>query len=355
MNLQREFWVVLWLAAAALVLYLLGPILTPFLMGALLAWLGNPLAARLERWRFPRSAAVGVVFLLTLLGLALLLLLIVPVAAREFAALSDRVPQAMAWWENTAAPWLAAHLGMDPDYLRLERLSSLLADNFHSAGQWAGSALTTVSRSGREVFVFFMNLLLIPVVTYYLLRDWAPIKERVVELLPRDRAAGIAALARDCDAVLAAFFRGQLLVMGCLALIYSLGLSLIGLDNAVAIGVIAGLLSFVPYLGVITGVVLALLSAVLQGGEWLPLWVGVVFVIGHLMESWVLTPRIVGRRIGLHPVLVIFAILAGGRLFGFVGVLLALPAAAAGTVFLRHARERYFQSELYRGNGGPSP
>jgi predicted PurR-regulated permease PerM len=194
------------------------------------------------------------------------------------------------------------------------------------------------------------------VVTFYLLRDWDIMKARVAALLPRDQAPAVTRLAAECEAVLAAFFRGQLLVMACLAVFYSLGLSIVGLDNAVAIGVIVGLLGFVPYLGIATGITLALLSALLQGGEpWLPLWVLLVFGLGHLLESWVLTPRLVGGRIGLHPVLVIFAILAGGELFGFVGVLLALPAAAAGTVFVRHARERYLQSDLYKGSGGGEP
>jgi len=350
------------LATAAVILgcgvliYLLGPILTPFLVSALLAWIGDPAADRLEAWKFPRSAAVAVVFVATLFVLALLLLLIVPLAARDFAALSSRVPQALAWFDATAVPWLATHLRVDPARLHLQNITNLLADNLMSAGQFAGDTLATVSHSSRAVFAFFMNLLLIPVVTYYLLRDWDIMKARVAALLPRDQAPAITRLAAECEAVLAAFFRGQLLVMTSLAVFYSLGLSVVGLDNAVAIGVIAGLLGFVPYLGIATGITLALLSAFLQGSDpWLPLWVLLVFGLGHLLESFVLTPRLVGGRIGLHPVLVIFAILAGGELFGFVGVLLALPAAAAGTVFVRHARERYLQSELYKGSGGGEP
>jgi predicted PurR-regulated permease PerM len=336
-----------------ILIYLLGPILTPFLVSALLAWIGDPAADRLEAWKFPRSAAVSVVFVATLFVLALILLLIVPLAARDFAVLSARMPEALAWFDATAVPWLATHLRVDPARLHLQNITNLLADYVMSAGQLAGGTLATVSHSGRAVFSFFINLLLIPVVTYYLLRDWDIMKARVAALLPRDQAPVITRLASECETVLAAFFRGQLLVMASLALVYSLGLSLIGLDNAISIATIAGLLSFVPYLGITTGVILALLSALLQGNDpWLLLWVLLVFALGHLLESFVLTPRLVGGRIGLHPVLVIFAILAGGELFGFVGVLLALPAAAAGTVFVRHARERYLQSDLYKGSGG---
>ena len=354
MNTEGRLWLTAGVIACFLLLYLLGPILTPFLFSALLAWLGDPVADRLEAWKFPRGAAVATVFTGTFLMLALLLLLIVPMVVREFAALTVKAPLAVAWFQGTAAPWLSAHLGIDPERLRIENLSGLVADNFQNAGQFVERAFTTVSHSGHAVFVFFINLLLVPVVTFYWLRDWDIFKARIAELLPRDQADYIARIAFECDAVLGAFFRGQLLVMVSLALIYSLLLTLIGLDNAVGIGVIAGLLSFVPYLGIAIGIVLALLSAILQGaGIWLPVEVLVAFTVGHALESFVLTPRFVGGRIGLHPVLVIFAILAGGKLFGFVGVLLALPAAAAGTVFVRHAHARYVQSDLYRGRGDP--
>ena len=337
-----------------LLLYLLGPILTPFLISALLAWLGDPMADRLEAWKFPRSLAVVVVFIGTLLVLALLLLLIVPMAFREFAALSTRVPQLAAWFQNVAGPWLALHMHVDPARLRLENLSGFLTENMQSAGQLATNTLTTVSHSGRLVFVFVLNLLLVPVVTFYWLRDWDIFKAHIAKLLPRAKAAYIEKLVRECESVLAAFFRGQLLVMTFLACFYSVGLSLVGLDNAVAIGVIVGLLGFVPYLGVATGILLALMSAVLQGGDgWLPLWVLLVFGLGMSLDSFVLTPRLVGGRIGLHPVMVIFAILAGGKLFGFVGVLLALPVAAACMVFARHLRDRYLESDFYRDGGTP--
>ncbi|MDE2195887.1 MAG: AI-2E family transporter, partial [Gammaproteobacteria bacterium] len=200
------------------------------------------------------------------------------------------------------------------------------------------------------------NLVLIPVVTFYLLRDWDRLMARSAALLPRAAAPTVTRLARDCNTVLGAFLRGQLLVMLCLAILYSLGLSVIGLDSAVAIGVIAGLLSFVPYLGIFTGIILALLSAIIQGQGW-PLLVEVliVFGVGQLLSDFVLTPRLVGERIGLHPLLVIFAILAGGELFGFAGVLLALPVAATGTVLVRYAHERYIKSRLYQDTGEGAP
>ena len=354
MNTEKKFWVAVSLAAVGTLLYLLGPILTPFLVGALLAWLGSPVVAHLQRWRLPRGLAVLLVFVCMMLILPLLLVLVLPMLAREFTSLTQRAPAAINWFQTTAAPWLAAHLNLDPEELQLQNLGNLLADNFESAGKLAGSALLTVSHSTHTAFLFFVNLLLIPIVTFYLLRDWSVMVARIGELLPRAQAPIIERLARDCDAVLAAFFRGQLLVMLCMAAIYSVGLSIVGLESAAAIGVIAGFLGFVPYLGIAFGILLALLTALLQGGGWLLLWVLLVFALGHLMESWVLTPRIVGRRIGLHPVLVIFAILAGGQLFGFVGVLLALPAAAAAKVFLHHLGEHYVHGD-HPSDGGTAP
>lgn len=337
-------------------IYLLKPILTPFLVSFILAYLGDPLVDRLERWKLPRSLAVLAVFLLTLIALVLLLALIVPMVVREFAALFAHVPEALAWINTQALPWLSVHFGVDLQHFAPAKLAALVSDNFVSAGKLAGNTLLSVSRSSGAVFGFFLNLVLIPVVTFYLLRDWDRLTARLAVLVPRTGAPTVTRLTRECDEVLGAFLRGQLLVMVSLAILYSLGLSLIGLDSAVAIGVIAGLLSFVPYLGVITGVVLALLAALLQGQGWaLPVEVIVVFIIGQMLSDFVLTPRFVGERIGLHPVLVIFAVLVGGELFGFTGVLLALPVAAAGTVLLRHAHARYLQSRLYQGGDPDAP
>jgi predicted PurR-regulated permease PerM len=352
MKTETRLWTLVGVVMLVLLLYALGPVLVPFLISALLAWLGDPLADKLEEWHFPRAAAVVVVFVATFVVLGLLLLLIAPMVGREFQELSARAPQFLAWYQNTATPWLATHLHVDPDRLRIDNLSNTLTGNSDSVGQFLSSTLSTVSHSGRILFTVVITVLLVPVITFYWLRDWDLFKARIASLLPRDHSAAITGLAHDCETVLAAFFRGQLLVMISLALIYSVGLSVIGLQGGLAIGVVAGLLSFVPYLGIVTGLTLALASAVLQAGSgWMPLLVVIVFAIGQGMESFVLTPRLVGGRIGLHPVLVIFAILAGGELFGFVGILLALPAAAAGTVFARHAHARYLQSDVYRGDG----
>ncbi|HVC27938.1 MAG TPA: AI-2E family transporter [Gammaproteobacteria bacterium] len=352
MSVAQRIWIIAVLAATAAFIYYLRPILTPFLASFILAYLGSPLVDRLERWKLNRTLAVLLVFVLTLIVLALILILVIPMAVREIAALFTHTPQVISWFQVNVLPWLTANLGVPPDSLAPDKLMNLIGSNFVSAGKIVGQVLLSVSSSSGAVFEFFINLILIPVVTFYLLRDWNRMTDRVAGLIPRAAAPTVERLVRECDVVLGAFLRGQLLVMICLAVFYSLVLSIIDLNNAVAIGVVAGMLSFVPYLGVITGVALALITALLQGQGWLlPLEVVIVFTVGQLLSDLVLTPRLVGERIGLHPVLVIFAILVGGALFGFAGILLALPVAAACTVLVRYARERYVESRLYQEGG----
>src|SRR5690606_17314751 len=221
-----------------------------------------------------------------------------------------------------------------------------------------GGVATTVfgylSSSGFAFVAWMINIVLVPILTFYFLRDWDLLVERVAAMIPRDHIDTATRLARESDEVLGAFLRGQFIVMLALGAIYAIGLSLVGLKLGLLIGIIAGLISFVPYLGATVGIVLAILAALVQAQGFdlqLLVLVGVVFTIGQLIESYILTPRIVGDRIGLHQVAVIFAIMAGGELFGFVGMLIALPVAAVGNVLLRFAHERYTQSRLYAGDG----
>jgi len=197
-----------------------------------------------------------------------------------------------------------------------------------------------------------VNILLLPILAFYFLRDWDKLVERVASVIPRNHIGTITALARESNEVLGAFIRGQFLVMLALGVIYAGGLSLVGLKLGLLIGMIAGLISFIPYLGATTGILMAIIAALVQAQGFdlkLLILVGVVFTVGQLLESYVLTPRIVGDKIGLHPVAVIFAVMAGGQLFGFLGMLLALPVAAVSNVLLRYAHQRYRQSDLYAG------
>ena len=343
-----------WLLFAGLIfagwlIYLLAPMLTPFLTAALLAYLADPLADRLEARKLSRTGAVLVVFLLMFSLLALILLLGIPLLERQLVKFIARIPDALTWLQQNLLPALNARLGLEPDVLSLESLQQSFAAHWKEAGGVAAHVLAALGASGMGVLHWVTNLLLIPVITFYLLRDWDVLVARVHELLPRPVEPTVAQLARESDQVLGAFLRGQLSVMAALGVIYAVGLAIIGLDFALLIGMLAGLLSFVPYLGFIVGLLTASLAVLMQSHDLMHLVpVLIVFGVGQVIEGAVLTPWLVGDRIGLHPLVVIFVLLAFGQLFGFAGVLLALPVSAALLVGLRHLRAEYHESPLYR-------
>jgi predicted PurR-regulated permease PerM len=218
-----------------------------------------------------------------------------------------------------------------------------------------GMLLSQATASSLALMAWLANLVLIPVVGFYLLRDWDVMMAKLRSLLPRQRESQVMGLAGECHEVLGAFVRGQLLVMLALGVIYSSGLMLVGLELGLLIGLLAGLAAIVPYMGFIIGIGAALIAGLFQfGGDPYPLLgIVAVFMIGQVLEGMVLTPMLVGDRIGLHPVAVIFAILAGGELFGFTGVLLALPVAAVIMVLLRHVHDLYKESDMYGGEVDP--
>lgn len=333
---------------AGALLYLLAPILTPFMVAALAAYLGDPLVDTLERLRIRRGLAVTAVFALLLAAGLGLLLVLVPLLARQLTLLAEHLPRALAWVQAEVWPRLAALPGVEDLAIEPQAVRGALAQHWRELGGAASWLAGGVVQSGQALVAWIGYLLLVPVVTFYLLRDWDTLIERLRELVPRRFQPAVIGLARECDEVLGAFLRGQLLVMLILAVVYTIGLGLVGLDLAVLIGMVAGLVSFVPYLGVIVGAGAALAAAAVQFQEWLPLVaVAAVFVFGQILEGMVLSPVLVGERIGLHPVAVIFAVLAGGQLFGLLGVLLALPVAAVVAVLLRDLHRRYVDSALY--------
>jgi predicted PurR-regulated permease PerM len=303
----------------------------------------------LEERRFSRTTAVVLVFLAMTLGMILVLLLLVPMLESQISQLIRNLPGYVELLRTKLEPWLTDRLGLEVDGLfDLSGLVDVLREHWQTAGGFAASTLASVSKSGLALIGWLLNLALIPVLTFYFLRDWDALVERIGHLLPRSIAPVVGRLARESDQVLGGFLRGQLTVMAALATIYTVGLWAIGVDYALLIGLGAGLVSFIPYLGTIVGMGAGLIAAGVQHQDLLhPALVLVVFGIGQMLEGFVLTPWLVGDRVGLHPVAVIFAIMAGGQLFGFFGVLLALPVAAVGMVGLRYLHERYLQSELY--------
>ena len=353
MNDSRRW---LWMAGLFLLgwlLYLLLPILTPFLIGVLLAYLGDPLVDRLERCKLSRTWGVILVFALFSLLLVLLLLVLLPMLGKQLLRVYELTPQILDWAQHVALPWIQARLGLADGFWRFDQLKAALSGHLGKTGDILGMLLAQATASGLALLAWLANLLLIPVVSFYLMRDWDLLVARLRGLLPRSREGFVVRLAGECHEVLGAFLRGQLLVMLALALVYAGGLMLVGLELGLLIGLLAGLASIVPYLGMVVGIGAALTAGLFQfGGDLYPLLaIAAVFTVGQLLEGMLLTPWLVGDRIGLHPVAVIFAIMAGGQLFGFGGVLLALPVAAVIMVLLRHAHDFYKLSALY----GESP
>lgn len=344
---QTRFWVIMGALFIGL-LYLMAPVLTPFLFAALLAYLGDPLIDRLEARKIPRSWAVALVFGIILFGLLLLLLFLIPLLNHQFKGLIQRLPDHIDGFQTHVLPWLQTHFGVEPESLSLRSLQTKLVAFAQDIGDVAGSLLESFRASSTALVTWLANLILVPVVTFYLLRDWDLLVTKVRELLPRRIEPVISHLARESDEVIGAFLRGQIIVMAALGVLYSVGLAVIGLEFSLLIGMLAGLVSFVPYLGLITGIVVASLAALMQFHSVLSLIpVMIVFGLGQLISDFFLTPKLVGDRIGLHPVAVLFAVLAGGHLFGFFGILLALPVAAVIAVLLRHAHDEYLKSVFY--------
>lgn len=349
--MQQKYNKSLFILAVVLILgglvYLLSPILTPFLAAALIAYLVDPLVNRMTNQRVPRLLSVIIVFVASFTVIVGLMLLLVLVVQNQIVALMDVLPKILTWLQITIFPWLMNSIGAE-DALNAETIKTTVVENLGKAGGFINGFFKTILQSSVTVIEWVTNLFLIPVVTFYLLRDWKIVLQGARNLLPRAIEPTVVKLAKECDSVLGAFFRGQLLVMFFLGVIYSIGLSVIGLQIGLIIGFISGLVSIVPYLGFIVGIIAASIAAYVQFGTFTAiLLVWLVYAIGQVLESTVLTPTLVGDRIGIHPVAVIFAILAGGSLFGFFGVLLALPAAAVLMVWLRFLNKRYHASRLY--------
>lgn len=344
-----------WLILAAVfvfLIYLLLPVLTPFLIAAILAYICDPLVNRLclvgiGKFKLGRTLATVLVMVGILGLLTLLVLILIPLLQKESLLVIERLPGAISNIRTVIEPWLQAKFGISFS-IDSAQIQEIISKNWKTAGGLLGDALIMAGNNGVALISVVANILLLPVVLFYLLRDWDGFVASIAQLIPLDWQSKTVAVATEIDQVLSEFLRGQLSVMLVMSAFYALALWLAGLSMALPIGLIAGLLGFVPYLGFALGMALALIVAALQFtsfGQVIP--VLLVFGIGQLLEGMVLTPKLVGSRIGLHPVVVIFALLAGGQLFGFAGVLLALPVSAAIAVGLRHTKDNYLSSTTY--------
>jgi predicted PurR-regulated permease PerM len=339
-------WIGLGVALIAL-MALLSPVLTPFALAAVMAYLLAPGSEWLRRRRVPAWLAALSMILLMVLVLLALVLILVPVLQRESVALREQWPTLFgrlnAWLAPRLHDWFGWNLSFDA-----RSLAGLLAERVGEQNGLAGSMLERLRLGGAALLGAAAMLVLVPVVLFYLLLEWHDFMGRMAVAVPRRWHPQFVATVAEIDAVLSQFLRGQLSVMGALAVYYSAALALAGFESALAIGVLTGVLVFVPYVGYSIGLLLALGSALLQFDGWSgPLRVALIYGIGQVLEGFVLTPRLVGQRIGLHPLAVIFALLAFAQLFGFFGVLVALPCSAVLLVALRRLKQAYFASSFY--------
>ncbi|MBI3285103.1 MAG: AI-2E family transporter [Burkholderiales bacterium] len=351
---QKQTAIWLLVAFALLLLFaLLGPVLMPFIVAAILSYILNPGVDKLCSWKFkrfslPRAVAASLLMVMLVAVLLALILIMTPILQKEIPQLQDQIPRFLDKLNEMLAP-LLRDLGI---HIRLDSagIKTMLSKQLASSGDVIGKAvLSSVKVGGAAVLGMIANLLLIPIVLFYLLLDWHALLARLEYFIPRRWASKSVAAINEVDDILAQYLRGQIMVMLVLAAYYSVALSIARFDLALPVGIITGLLVFIPYLGYGLGLVLALIGAILQfeGFSGL-LAVAIIYGVGQMLEGFFLTPRLVGERIGLHPLTVIFALMAFGQLFGFIGILVALPASAIVSVAVKHMRSSYLNSSFYR-------
>jgi predicted PurR-regulated permease PerM len=353
MSVERR--IVFWAAALAaflLFMFVFSPILLPFVAGMALAYMLDPVADWFERRGFSRLAATMTILILFVVVLVAFLLLVVPILINQLTTLVADFPGYVKRIEELIEKLLtsswAENLGVDPDTVRAS-----ISDYLSQGSRWFTTVIPSIWSGG----IAFINVLALavvtPVVAFYMLYDWDRMVDKVDSWLPRDNVEEIRGIAREIDRVIAGFVRGQALVGLSLGTFYATGLVTIGVNFGFLIGLVAGIISFIPYVGTTLGFVASVGIALVQfWPDWI--WIvatAVLFVIGQLLEGYVFQPYFIGGNVGLHPVWLMFALFAFGLLFGFVGLLVAIPAAAAIGVLVRYALGRYLQSPIYRGDG----
>jgi predicted PurR-regulated permease PerM len=348
---QVTFWIVAVTVFVA-ALWLFSGVMLPFVAGLGLAYLLNPLANRLQRLGMGRVVASLVIVGIVVLGIVVLMVLIAPIMFNQLASLLENVPGYMRRLQQIlterAQPWLSRTMGV-----HLPSSDVAVGDFVQEGVGWLTAFLRSLWSGGQALISIFSLIVVTPVVTFYLLCDWPRLIAAVDGWVPVKSRDTVRALAREIDAALSGFVRGQTLVCLLLGSYYAIGLSLAGLHFGLLIGLLAGLISFIPYIGSMTGLVLAIGVAIAQ--FW-PEWTGValvlaIFLFGQFIEGNILSPKLVGASVGLHPLWLIFALFAFGYLFGFLGLLIAVPVAAALGVLIRFAMRQYLASPIYTGEG----
>ncbi len=354
MSLLTNRQIITWLGVIFFcwLIFLLRSVLTPFLIAFGLAYIGNPIVAKVQN-RFPKMSrmwAVTLVFCVLVIIFLLLLLIFIPMLINQVILLLNKLPLIINWLQETIFKPLGKDLSPEFVKLNFATVQEALTNYGGVISETLKKIIGSLTSSTLAIIGFVTSLFLIPMLTFYFMRDWELINSRIINLIPLCVRGKVVAFLTDANDMLGSFMRGQLSVMFALAVVYSLGLTLVGLEFGLLVGMIAGLISFIPYLGASTGIIAGLAMAWFQTHDYkLLVLVGIVFGIGQTLESFVLTPKLVGDKLGMHPVAVIFALMAGGTLFGFFGILLALPVCAVLMVGLREAYAVYTSSQFYIG------
>jgi predicted PurR-regulated permease PerM len=350
---------VFWLAVAAgaiLLLWLLRSMLLPFVLGMALAYVTAPIADRLARWGVPRWLATLIVLgLIVGVGVAVLVL-VVPMIMNQATQLIQHLPHYIDLLRHRVLPQVTKLVARVGGPHEVNEMQKAVKDYTGDITSWVVGLLGQVWSGSMVVANTVYVLLLTPLVAFYFLRDWHAVVAKLDSWIPRKHSSLLRSLAREIDEILAGFIRGQAIVSLIFAIYYSVALSLAGLDFAIIIGTAAGVLTFIPYLGAILGLIASVTVAFVQFSDHSRvLIVAVVYILGHIVEGNVVTPVLVGDRVKLHPVWIIFALMAGGALFGFTGVLLAVPVAAVIGVVVRFGLRQYLASGFYDNIAEPLP
>ena len=347
----RRIFILAGIALIIWVLYLLKPVVVPFVVAFFIAYLFSPLVDRLHRIGLPRWLSISIVFIGIGVVLTLAMWYLVPLVWKQLMYARDSIPAGIHWVNYTFLPWLSDTFNLVPMEIDTNQISSVVMDYVqtnYSADSIQAMALK-LAQSGISFIQIGGTIVLIPIIAFYFLLDWERMLDSMRRLIPRPYERSTLEVVGECHEVLGAFVKGQFLVMVLLGVVYAVGLQLIGLEIGLIIGMVAGLCSIIPYLGFAVGIIAAVVATLFQFGIdwWQLVLVGIVFMVGQAVEGYILQPFLLGDKIGLSPVAVVFAVLAGAQLAGFLGMLIALPVAAVIVVLLRHAREFYEKSALY--------
>jgi len=339
------------------ILFLLKPVVLPFVGAFFMAYLFSPIVDKLSKF-LPRWISISFVFIGIGVVIVWAIWFVVPLVWKQLIYARDSIPVGIHWVNYKLLPWVSHTFNVEHMEIDTDQISKIVMDYVQTnySVDSIQIMILRVLQSGWSFIQVGGTFVLMPVIAFYFLLDWKPMLARMKALIPRQYESSTMKIVDECHSVLGAFVKGQFLVMILLGVIYAVGLQLIGLEVGLIIGMIAGLASIIPYLGFAVGIISAIIASLFQFGlDWMQLlMLGGVFMVGQIVESYVLQPFLLGDKIGLSPVAVVFAVLAGAQLGGFLGMLIALPVAAVIVVLLKHVKEYYEQSPFYQLNTEPS-